>query len=284
MKILVTGASGRVGSVLTRRLIENHEVYSGFNSVQPSYGIPTRTNLTESNTLKSTLLSVKPQAIIHCASISDVRLCESNKELANTVNIIGTMNLVQLAESVKPYFVYVSTNAVFSGEKGWYTETDVPNPINHYGETMAKGESIIAESSLDSLIIRTSMVYGQLSNQRDFSAQILSSLRQGRAFHASNQYLSPTFNQNLADMIHECCEKRVTGILHLAGAQRVTRFEFAREFAKVFRFNHSSIQEIEVDPNTQRDYSLSVAKAKRLLANKPMGITQGLIILKGENN
>ncbi len=85
-------------------------------------------------------------------------------------------------------------------------------------------------------------------------------------------------------MIVECCEKRVTGILHLAGAQRVTRFDFARDLAKVFGFNHSSIQEIAIDPNTQRDYSPSVAKAKRLLANKPIGEIEGLTLLKGEHN
>ncbi len=259
-----------------------HEVYSGFNSAEPLYGIPTRTNLTEDSTLKNALDSVRPEVIIHCASIADVRLCEDNKELANRVNITGTMNLVQLAKSVKPYFVYLSTNAVFNGKKGLYTESDAPNPINHYGETKAKGESIVAQSALDFLIVRTSMVYGQLSNLRDFSAQILSSLNQGRVFQASNQFLSPTFDRNLADMILECCEKRVTGILHLAGAERVTRFEFAQDLARVFGFNHSSIEAIEVNPSTQRDYSLSVAKAKRLLANKPMGITQGLNLLRGE--
>jgi len=206
------------------------------------------------------------------------------------VNIEGTRNIVEGAKASNSYLAYVSTDYVFSGEKGSYREEDEPDPLNFYGKTKLEGEKIVASSGLDYLIARTSVIYGArpARGKVNFALWVLEKLKKDEQINALvDQYVSPTLNTNLAAMLLEACEKRVFGTYHTAGATRVSRYGFALELAKTFDYDKSLVKEAHMRDmkwaaKRPMDSSLNVDKATSVLRAKPIRLQQATEILRGE--
>ena len=129
------------------------------------------------------------------------------------------------------YLVYVSTDYVFDGKRGNYNETDEPNPVNVYGCSKLRGEEATRATSEEFCVARTSVVYGWgRSSRPNFGSWAYSELRSGRQVTVvSDQYCSPTLNSDLARMLLEVAERHTPGTIHLAGASRLSRYEFAEK-------------------------------------------------------
>ncbi len=160
MKVLVTGASGLLGSRLCQiALKRDHEVYAAYNQHKPSYGTPMELNILDSKRQRHVLQKIKPEAVVHAAALTDVDRCELENELAWKTNVEATDNLVRICKEDRIFLVYVSTDYVFDGEKGMYKETDKPTSINNYGFTKLKGEEAVQPLD-DYCIARGSVIYG----------------------------------------------------------------------------------------------------------------------------
>ncbi len=235
---------------------------------------------------------IKPDAIVHAAALTDVDRCERERDLANAVNYRATKTVAKCANDLGAFLIYVSTDYVFDGKKGMYREDDTPKPINFYGYTKFKGEQAVRELLSDYLIVRGSVIYGSTpsSGKVNFALWILNALKGGKLVGVTvDQFVSPTLNTNLADMIMECLERRLTGTIHLAGATRLSRFDFASELCREWSLNPSLINPVEMNKMNwyaprPRDSSLDVTKAASILKNAPATITQSLNILKEELN
>ena len=179
---------------------------------------------------------VKPDVVVHAATLTDVDKCELNKELAWKINVEGTRNIVEAAKNAGSFLIYISTDYVFNGEKGNYTELDKPDPINYYGVTKLAAEELVKTQD-EYLIGRPSVIYGSTpaAGKVNFALWLIETLRKGEHVKiVTDQWNTPTLNTNLAEMTLEAAERRLTGIFHLCGATRVSRFEFAQLIAETF--------------------------------------------------
>jgi dTDP-4-dehydrorhamnose reductase len=289
VKLLVTGASGLLGSKLCELAIhQGINVHSAYNRHRPSKGIPVEFDLSEKTKVEKIFKRIKPEAVVHAAALTNVDKCEVEKDLSWKINVEGTEAIAKACTKNQAFLLYVSTDYVFDGEKGMYTEKDVTNPINYYGYTKLKGEEAVANSVDEACIARTSVIYGTApaTGKTNFALWLLDKLGKKETMRIANdQFNSPTLNINLASMILEILGSRLTGTFHLAGATRLTRFQYATALAKEFNMDTSLIEPVSSDEipwtaKRPKDSSLNVGKAMRTLDKKPMEIQAALRKMK----
>jgi dTDP-4-dehydrorhamnose reductase len=289
MKLLVTGASGLLGSKLIQfATIKDYKVYSAYHHNTPREGTLLQFDLADKKSLKRIFEKAEPDIVIHAAALTDVDKCETQRELAQKVNVQGSENIAKLCKKHQTYLIYVSTDYVFDGENGNYKETDTPSPINYYGATKLQAEKHIKKLVKCYCIARTSVLYGSTPSQgkTNFALWLIDKLRKEEKLRAvTDQTNSPTLNTNLAEMILEVVERRLTGIYHLAGATTISRYDYAKELAEVFNLKKELIEpatseDIAWIAPRPKDSSLNVSKAAQTLENKPLNMREALIKLR----
>ncbi len=290
LKLLITGASGLYGSKLAEFAIaRNFEVYSCDVQELPVCGNFVKFDVSNKELVNEAFNRVKPDVVVHAATLTDVDKCELNKELAWKINVEGTKNIVEAAKSAGSFLIYISTDYVFNGEKGRYTESDKPDPINYYGLTKLKAEELV-KAQPEYFIARPSVIYGSTpaAGKVNFALWLIDALRKGeRVKIVTDQWNTPTLNTNLADMSMEVVERRLTGTFHLCGATRVSRFQFAELIAEAFGLDKSLIDpalssQFKWPAKRPMDSSLDTSKAQQTLGNKPLEIGEALQRLKFE--
>jgi len=275
--------------VVQLALESGHEVYSLHNKHPTNFGVSIRLDLTDKSKVSKVVSRLKPEAIIHAAAYTDVDGCEINKDQAWRVNAEATRHIATASASVGAHLTYVSTDYVFNGKKGLYSEEDNPNPINYYGYTKLKGEEFVRKQGKEYCIARPSVVYGWgRTDKPNFSMWLINSLDQGSEVKIlTDQYVSPTLNTNLAEMLLEIMHRRITGILHTAGATRTNRYKFALKLAETFGLTTDLVKPAKIDQmlwKARRPYdsSLNVSRASALLNVKPLRLKQALEMMKRE--
>jgi len=284
LKLLITGASGLVGASLAQVASKmGHETVLTYNQHQISRPNALRIDITNSRNVEEVLEEAVPEVVVHLASITDVDLCEKQPELANSVNGVGTQILAQNCFNKEAHFVYVSTDYVFDGDQGNYREDDAPKPVNIYGLSKLKGEQFTRATSDRFCVARTSVVYGWgRSYRQNFGFWAYTELKAGRTVRVvDDQYCSPTLNSQLARMLLEVTERRLSGTIHLAGASRLSRYEFACAVAKELDISTSYVTPVSASSSAWRakrphDSSLNVERALQVLSHKPQEIKSAL--------
>ncbi len=294
MKLLITGASGLYGSKLAKIAIERGiEVYSSDIQDTSIFGNFVKLDISAKAQVDEVFGAIKPDVVVHAATLTDVDKCELNKDLAWKVNVDGTKNIAQAAKRVGAFLVYISTDYVFSGEQGNYVESDSPEPVNYYGLTKLLAEEIVmALEEPDFFIGRPSVIYGATpaAGKVNFALWLIDSLRQGnRVKIVTDQWNTPTLNTNLAEMTLEVVERRLSGVYHTCGATRVSRFEFAERIADCFGLDKSLLEKAESSQFSWPalrpvDSSLDTSKARHEFKCKPLPLNKALEQLKRELN
>ena len=283
MKILITGGSGLLGQALIASL-KNEEVYGTYYQHPSKQGNMMYLDITSGKDVEVLIKKIEPNVVIHTAALTGVDDCEVHKQKAVQMNVEGTRNLVSSANQIEAKFVYLSTDYVFDGEKGWYNENDLTSPVNIYGETKLAGEKIVERECSDFLIARTSVIYG--SPKENFVTWMLSQFSQRKQISIVNdQYVTPTYNYDLAKQLNALIKKDAQGIFHTAGGERISRYEFALKVANVFGFDADLIKPVSMNAlnwiaRRPRDSSLDTSKITRF--NKPYKIGYALRKLKYE--
>jgi dTDP-4-dehydrorhamnose reductase len=290
LKLLITGASGLYGSKLAQMaLAQNIEVYSSDIQSLSVYGSIVKLDISGKEQVEAAFKTIKPDVVVHAATLTDVDKCETNKELAWKVNVEGTKNIAEAAKTAGSFLIYISTDYVFSGEKGRYKETDKPDPINYYGLTKLKAEEII-QTQKEYFIARPSVIYGSTpaAGKVNFALWLIETLRKGeRVKIVTDQWNTPTLNTNLAEMTLDVIERRLTGIYHMCGATRISRLEFAEQIADAFGLDKGLIDKVSSSQFTwpakrPMDSSLDTSKAQKMLRKKPLEMGAALNRLKLE--
>jgi dTDP-4-dehydrorhamnose reductase len=284
LRLLITGASGLLGSKLVRLAIDSgHEVHSLYLEHSLPEGQPQRLDITDQGAVEKTLADKLPEVVIHAASITDLDLCEQNPELAFRVNATATGFLAEACRKVGIFLIYVSTDYVFDGEQGNYREHDQPNPVNVYGKSKLLGEQEVIRKAEDFCIARTSVLFGWGRKHRsNFATWVYEKSRAGQRINVvTDQYATPTLSSNLGRMLLEAAERRMNGTFHLSGSTRVNRYDFAVLLARRFGFDEKLLTPVKAEAihwiaRRPFDSSLNVAKAHEILTNKPATLSEAL--------
>lgn len=192
---------------------------------------------------------VRHPVVLLLAAKTDVDGCEADKDLkeegeAWKINVEGVRNVVQACKASRKKLVLFSTDFVFDGEKGDYTEDDSPNPINWYGKTKYEGEKMVQSAGIPHLIVRISYPYrAEFVEKNDFVRAILGRLQKKEEVHAVNdQIFTPTFIDDIAIAVKKLLETESSGIYHVVGSESLSPFDAAQKIAETFGLDKNLIQ------------------------------------------
>ena len=285
MRVLIVGASGFIGQYLVRRLNETpgHEVVGTFLSRAPGDDGNSwhRVELTDAASLEQVFRLAQPDVVVHLAAIADLRTAERSPDRATAVNVVATSEIAQLCKLHGAKLIFVSTEYVFDGQRGYYREDDAPSPTTHYGQTKWEAEQEVAKLDSQWSILRTSIVYGwPAPEQRNFAPWLIERLRSGQPYHgATDVYRTPIYVEHLTDGIARLVEGDYPGIHHLAGGDWVSMYEFAAAVAEAFRLERGLVIPIDAASAGSRRpdmLGLDCARTMRLLGLAQPGLIEGI--------
>ena len=285
--VLITGANGLLGQKLCRDFSNSYKTVATDLHPQSRVSLPNLSyetlDLTDSRALEFHVRFYEPSLVINAASCTDVDLCEINQSEAWAVNVGGVKNLVNVCRERRIKLIHFSTDYVFDGENGPYSEDDPPNPVNFYGKTKLESENLIKQSGIDSLIVRTNVLYGfgEKAN-KNFLIWLLERLSAGGQIQVvTDQFNNPTLADNLSECILEMAERNLSGIFHIGGAEYLSRYDFALKVAQKFGFDNVHISPIKTEALKQKAKrplrgGLTIEKAQSLLETKLLNVEEGL--------
>ena len=223
LKFLVTGSAGLVGQQVVKDLSNSHLVFSCYNKSKPEYGDSVKMDLKNYEMISSVLSETEPDVVIHLGAMTGVDLCEKEESMAFDINTKATQTIAQQCSISNTFLVYVSTDYVFDGNLGMYKEDDVANPLGFYGKSKLEGEKAVQNFSTNWCIARTSTPFGLHPTKKSFPMWVIENLQKQKQIDVLiDQFTSPTYIPNLSRMLIEISERRITGIIHTAGASKIS--------------------------------------------------------------
>ena len=294
MKVLVTGANGLLGQHLIKVLLhKNYQVIATSRgesrlSFQPSDNY-TYHEMDVANAMEtfSVMSLEKPDVVVHAAAMTQVDDCELRPQQCEKINVQGTSQILTDAETFSSHFIFISTDFVFDGEKGSYSEEEDTKPISLYGFSKLQAESMVQTSTIPFAIVRTCLVYGNLlkGTRSNIISWVKESLEQGKTIQVvSDQLRTPTYVEDLANGIALIIEKKATGIYHISGKDWLTPYDMAIKTANKFQLDISKI--VKVDASTFKQpgrrplkTGFVIEKARKELGYEPMSFDEGLNLM-----
>jgi len=289
-KILITGASGLVGYNVARGLAGLGELHVTVHQapVDLPEAVEHPLDLMETKTVEKLIAEVQPDLAVHCAALTDVDECEQDWHVAYTMNVRSTMRLAEYARKREKRMVFISTDLVFGGERGNYRETDIASPLSSYGWTKLIAESHVARAGPKNAVLRAALVYGKgLGHHGGFVGWMRRDLEAGKSIRLyQDEYRTPVYVGNLVSVVREVIEKNVGGLYHVAGMERVNRYDFGVRLANTFGLPSSRIEAASLEEHRgvarPRDCSLNIDRATSVFETEFLTVREGLRLLKEE--
>jgi len=213
---------------------------------------------------------VKPDVVIHTAGLTSVDTCEQRPELARRLNVEAARIVAEGAARAGAYLIHISTDQLFDGTRAFTDETTTPAPINVYGHTKRDAERAVLDAHPSAAIVRTNFFGWGTSIRTSFSDWILGALERSEPLQMfTDAYFTPILVNDLIDRLVLLIDRRASGMLHVAGSERLTKHAFALELADVFGCNPSQIlgrplSTFGLQARRPLDMSLSTEKARTL--------------------
>jgi dTDP-4-dehydrorhamnose reductase len=209
-----------------------------------------------------------PEVIVHAAAVSSHELCEADPMLANQINVESTKAMALAAKKSGAQFIFISTDAVFDGERGGYREEDEPHPSSVYGHTKLAAERAVLEIDPTALIIRTNFFGWSPTGTRSILEFFVNSLSSGKKVKGFTDFtVTSCYTQTLTHAIKDLADIHASGILHIASSDALSKYDFGVEVARRFGLNRSLItpSASNMKPARGRDQSLNVSLARAKL-------------------
>ena len=290
MKILITGANGFLGYYLVEQLLAKK--YSVIATGKVECRLPFTIDLnfqwltmdfTDPFSIHDVFEKIKPDVVVHSGAMSKPDECEMDQMKAYLVNVEGTVQLLINSEELKSFFVFLSTDFVFDGERGMYKEEDAPKPVNYYGRTKLEGEEAVKEYEHDWAIVRTVLVYGKNhSGHSNILKIVREKLEKGEEYSVfDDQVRTPTYVEDLAKGIVSIIEKKATGVFHLSGKNILTPYQMAIKTAEYLELDSSVIKKVTAASFSQPakrplKTGFIIDKARNELGYDPISFEEGL--------
>ena len=252
-KVIITGSNGLLGQSLLELLLQEKENYQvfGFSRGKNRSG---RTDfdylsidITDKNRLKNEVEKINPDFIINTAAMTQVDDCETNKKACDTLNVDVVKWLAEISSTINCHLIQISTDFIFDGKKGYYKETDAPNPLSYYGLSKLKSEEVLTNSTIDFTILRTILVYGKVYNmsRNNIVLWVKKMLEnQQEITIVDDQYRMPTYVVDLAMACKIAIDKKAIGIFNISSNTLLSVYQIAQEIANCFGLNKDFIKPI----------------------------------------
>ena len=291
MKILVTGAHGFLGRSLLglQAGVEWIACGRGRDSVagRPYYQLDPN----HPENLIELLATVQPDWVINTAALTNVDQCEVERELAQQANLDLVAHLIRGCRQVNAGLVQLSTDYVFDGERGPYTEHDKPNPLSYYGQLKLESEQLVLDGLERAIVVRTLWLYGYIPQvHANFVVRAIEALHQGEQLKIfTDQWGNPTYVDDLSRVLVELCRRTSRGLFHMGGATFMTRYELVLELARFFGLDPQQIEPVcthQAGLKAVRPLrsGLCTATLESILERRPMNFGEGLEQMIGQDN
>ncbi|MBE9155395.1 NAD(P)-dependent oxidoreductase [Nodosilinea sp. LEGE 06152] len=289
-RLLVTGASGFLGWHLCRAAQATWQVEGTYHRhLPPLPGVTLHAiDLNDLRRVASWLSELAPDAVIHTAALSQPNRCEQAPDLSYAINVEATRVLAQVcgasgtgrSANRNIPFVFTSTDQVFDGQAPPYSEASIPNPISLYGRHKVEAETLIQALHPSAVVCRMPLLYGPPSPRAEcFLQGFVRTLEAGQPLHLfTDEFRTPAYVEDAATGLLLALE--TTGLLHLGGPERLSRYDFGRRMAEVFGLKQDLIM-----PCKQADVAMPAARPPDVSTNSerafalgycPRGVIAGL--------
>jgi dTDP-4-dehydrorhamnose reductase len=286
-RYVVTGANGLVGRRACALLASKGHAVTGIGRgerrVAGAFDYA-ELDLTREADVAPLLSRLSPEVVLHCASMTEVDLCERAPETAYAANVTATAALARWTRQASAHLVHVSTDYVFDGDAGPYSEDAVPNPRGVYAVTKHMGEQAARLLSPGCAIARTAVVYGwpPVEGRLNFGAWLVKTLSAGQPVKLfEDQVVSPSFADNVAAMLVELGERRLGGTWNTCGGTVLDRVAFGRALCEVFGFDPrlvvpTRMADLKLSAPRPLKSGLRTDKAKEQLSHQPLALADSL--------
>lgn len=233
--LLIVGASGFLG----RALCDAPGAGWCLVPASRSGAAHMRVDLTRPDAVEAAVMTARPRWVINAAAMTSVDGCELHPDAARAVHVDGTRHLVRACEKAGCGLVFLSTNYVFDGQDGPYAESDVPRPLNVYGQSKLEGEALVLGADCPGIVVRTAVLYGYRPGCRvNFVTWAMGALARGEAIRVvTDEWANPTCADDLAAFLLALCRTDFQGLVHFGGRDFLTRFEMVERLCAVFNFD-----------------------------------------------
>jgi dTDP-4-dehydrorhamnose reductase len=284
VKIFVTGISGLLGVNFAAQVRGSHEVSGAFlrHPIALDDVTAIELDVCDAAALERQLDAVRPDVVLHTAGLTNVDACEDHPDLATRLNVDAARAVAVAARRAGARVAHVSTDQLFDGSAAFVTEETPAAPVNNYGRSKLAAERAVSEVSPDALIVRTNFYGWGTSVRPSFSDWILGALERREPLNMFNDtYFTPILINDLVERIVGLIERRVSGVVNVAGAERLSKHAFARCAADVFglpadRIVGTPLASMGLRAARPRDMSLHTGKISALLGEAMPGARDGL--------
>jgi dTDP-4-dehydrorhamnose reductase len=261
-RFLVTGASGLLGLNMGLQVAGHVELIGQVHSNRLQ-NVPFQqivVDLADASQTQQMMEEARPDVLIHCAAMANVDECEQKPELAQRINAEVPSQLAELCKKMGTYMVHISTDAVFDGKNGPYTENDLPCPINQYALTKLTGEHEVLMKNSAAVVLRVNFFGWSLSGKRSLAEWFVKNLQAGQTTNGfMDVQFCPMMVNDLVDVIMATTERSLSGLYHAVGRDSMTKFAFGYELARRFGYDHTLIK-----PVSWHDGDLTAARSPDL--------------------
>ena len=295
MKILVTGSNGLLGQKLTRLLTGEKDVHliataRGKSVLTLSRGEFHPMDILDAEEVRRIIVSTSPDVVIHTAAMTNVDQCETDKEGCWNVNVTAVEAIIAACAQAKARLVHVSTDFIFDGSHGPLDETEIPQPVNYYGESKLAAEKLVMESSLHWAILRTVLVYGITKDmsRSNIVLWVKNNLQQGKSIQVvDDQFRTPTLAEDLAMGCYLAAKHEAKGIYNISGKDFLSPYDIAIQTARFFKLDEALIKRTDSSQFKQPARrplvtGFIIDKARRELGYEPHSFIEGIKVLSDQ--
>lgn len=292
MRILITGASGLLGVNLALQAAQNgHTVFGQVNRLMLNFSRGAlaqaeihilQADLLVPHAIERLLEQTQPDWVIHCAALANLEACEADPLQAQKLNTEVPQKLARLVARGGARLLHVSTDAVFDGQRGNYTEDDAPNPLSVYARTKLEGEYAVAQANPQAIIARVNLFGWSLTGKRSLAEFFFYNLQAGKPVMGfTDVFFCPLLANQLAEIFLQMLSLRLSGLHHVVSRDCISKYDFGLSIAHKFGFNESLISPTSVEQGGLKaarspNLTLNTHKLSTALGEPLPGISAGL--------
>lgn len=297
-RIMVTGSNGLLGQKITDLSLQDPEIELIATSVGPNR-YPLKAGYTyeeldvlDSQRLDELVMKYHPDAIIHTAAMTNVDACEHDRDKCYALNVKSVENLIEVCQRKDIQLIHLSTDFIFDGEDGPYTEDAKANPLSYYGETKLESEILLQNSSCHWAILRTIIVYGIVNDMSRTNIVLWAkaALEKGEPINVvDDQWRMPTLAEDLAQCCLLAVKKNAKGIFNASGKDLMSILEIVERVADYYGLDKTLINPITSESLNQaakrpKKTGFILDKTRRELGYEPHSFEEGIAFMERQIN